>query len=431
VSGAGGIIERMFDMAVRPGIPASLDEVEPGPALAGWMSSLDVHRVSGADRVTVLRAYRRLASHFAALAYEAMEAVVEEFEEEDGDLAAAVEAAAAEIRAALRLTRRGADGELFFALELRRRLPQVWDLLVRGVIDLRRARVVAHGTGHLPDATARSVVAEVAGVAGRLTTGQLAARIRRLCLAVDPDEGRRRYQQAVAERRVVSEPTPAGSVNLLGLDLPAGRAAAVMRRVGVLARHLKVKGETRTMDQLRADVFLDLLDGSAEGDGSGAVGVVRGSVDLQVDLATLAGLSEAPGEVAGIGPVIADVARQVAALQAGATWRYTVIDPASGQVVQTGVTRRRPTADQRRVVEARHRTCVFPGCRMPATECDLDHQVMWSEGGATCVENLVPLCRHDHRLRHLGGWSHETLPEGDHRWVSRLGHVYASSGRSP
>jgi hypothetical protein len=289
---------------------------------------------------------------------------------------------------------------------------------------------VTYGTAHLPDATARTVAAEVAGVAGRLTTGQLAARVRRLCLAVDPDEGRRRYEQAVAERRVVSEPTPAGSVNLLGLDLPAGRTAAVMRRVAVLARHLKVEGESRTMDQLRADVFLDLLDGSAEGDGTGAAGPARGSVDLQVDLATLAGLSEAPGEVAGFGPVIADVARQVAS-QAGATWRYTVIDPESGQIVHTGVTRRRPTAGQRRAVEARHRTCVFPGCRMPAAECDLDHQVMWSEGGATCVDNLVPLCRHDHRLRHLAGWSHETLPDGDHRWVSRLGHVYTSSGRSP
>jgi hypothetical protein len=424
------MVERMFDTVVRPGIPVSLDDVEPGTVLAAWLSSLEVHRVSGADRITVLRAFQRLVSHFTALAYEAMEAVVEEFEEADGELATAVEAGAAEIRAALRLTRRAADGELAFALELRRRLPQLWDLLARGVIDPRRARVVAYGTAHLPDATARTVAAEVAGVAGRLTTGQLAARVRRLCLAVDPDEGRRRYEQAVAERRVVSEPTPAGSVNLLGLDLPAGRTAAVMRRVAVLARHLKVEGESRTMDQLRADVFLDLLDGSAEGDGTGAAGPARGSVDLQVDLATLAGLSEAPGEVAGFGPVIADVARQVAS-QAGATWRYTVIDPESGQIVHTGVTRRRPTAGQRRAVEARHRTCVFPGCRMPAAECDLDHQVMWSEGGATCVDNLVPLCRHDHRLRHLAGWSHETLPDGDHRWVSRLGHVYTSSGRSP
>jgi len=419
----------MFD-GECPGIPAGLDVMVPGPALAGWLSSLEVHRLSGRDRVTVLRAHQRMASHYAALVFDDMDAVAEELEGVGGDTMAAAEAAAAEIRVALRLTRRAADHELGLAFDLRRRLPEVWGLLVRGVIDARRARLIAYQTVHLPEETARLVVAELVAVASRLTTGQLAARIRRLSLEVDPEQARRRYESAVAERRVVSELTPDGTVNLLGLDLPAHRAAAVMRRINVLARHLKVDGELRSLDQLRADVALDLLDGTASGSPSDTAGV-RGSVDVQVDLATLAGLSEAPGELAGYGPVVADVARQVAESQTEARWRYTVTDPESDQVVAVGVTRRRPTAGQRREVEARDRTCVFPGCRMPAAECDLDHQVMWSEGGATSVENLVPLCRHDHRLRHLAGWSHQSLPDGDHRWVSRLGHTYTTSGRSP
>ncbi|HEX5722443.1 MAG TPA: hypothetical protein VFZ06_06805, partial [Acidimicrobiia bacterium] len=37
-----------------------------------------------------------------------------------------------------------------------------------------------------------------------------------------------------------------------------------------------------------------------------------GSVELRVDLETLAGLTEAPGELSGLGPVISDIARQVA-----------------------------------------------------------------------------------------------------------------------
>ena len=57
------------------------------------------------------------------------------------------------------------------------------------------------------------------------------------------------------------------------------------------------------MDQLRADVYLDLLLG-ADTNGKGGV------VDIHVDLETLAGLSETPGELAGYGPVIADIARQ-------------------------------------------------------------------------------------------------------------------------
>jgi len=100
--------------------------------------------------------------------------------------------------------------------------------------------------------------------------------------------------------------------------------------------------------------------------------------------------------------------------------------------VQTGTTRRRPTADQRRAVEARDLTCVFPGCRMPAAQCDLDHRIPWSQGGPTTVDDLAPLCRHDHiTVRHDAGWTYERLPSGMYRWTSRLGHTYVSGGLPP
>ena len=65
------------------------------------------------------------------------------------DRALATASAAAEIRAALRLTRRAADAELSLALDLRHRLPRVWRLLAAGDIDWRRARVITYGTAHL------------------------------------------------------------------------------------------------------------------------------------------------------------------------------------------------------------------------------------------------------------------------------------------
>jgi hypothetical protein len=71
------------------------------------------------------------------------------------------------------------------------------------------------------------------------------------------------------------------------------------------------------MDQLRADVMLDLLVGA---DGHrrrtdktvAAVGGAVGVVDIRVDLATLCRLVDHPGELAGYGPVIADIARRAA-----------------------------------------------------------------------------------------------------------------------
>ena len=76
----------------------------------------------------------------------------------------------------------------------------------------------------------------------------------------------------------------------------------------------------------------------------------------------------------GYGPVIADIARQVAENQPGAEWRWSLTHPDSGMVLDNGTTRRRPSTGQRRHVEARRPNCVFPGCRRPALDCDLDHR---------------------------------------------------------
>jgi len=398
-------------------IPAALASMAPGPVLAAWLSAIDVQALSGHDRVVVLQAHQRLVSHHAAKAYEAMAAVAEAIDAVDEHPLAAAESTSAEVRAALRLTRRAADHELALAIDLYERLPRVWQLLATGEIDVRRARVIAGGTGHLSADGARRVVDRVADDAAGLTTGQLAARLRRLCLQADPDEARHRYDDAVTERRVVVEPTPDGPANLMGMDLPPHAVSAGMRRINRLARSLSGPGEDRTIDQLRADVFLDLLQGrDAAGKG--------GTVDIAVDLMTLAELADAPGELAGYGPVVADIARQVAADQDGSRWQYTVTD-GTGRPVSVGVTRRRPTALQQRIVATRNATCVFPGCRMPAVECDVDHRTPYVDGGSTTVDNLAPLCRHDHRLKH-GGWRLAATPTG-HRWTSLLGHTYTTT----
>ncbi|MFQ5555306.1 MAG: DUF222 domain-containing protein [Acidimicrobiia bacterium] len=417
----------MFEEEIPPG----LDAMAPGPVLAAFLSSINVATVSGYDRVVVLRAHHRMASHHQAEVYKAINAVADSVGDVEEDPQWVGEATAAEIRAALVLTRRAADTELGLALDLQRRLPQVAASLSAGQIDLRRARVIVDATGHLSVEEAREVAARVLGDAPGLTTGQLGARIRRLCLETDPGDAALRYETAVTQRRVVMQPTTEGAAHLMGLDLPPHRVATVTRRINRLARTLRRHGEYRTMDQLRADVLLDLLDGVASGTASTAAGETgprpQGTVDLRVDLVTLAGLAEHPGELAGYGPVIADIARQVVADQrTAAEWRYTVDDPDTGRIVSEGTTRRRPTAGQRRHLTTRTTTCVFPGCRMPATDCDLDHRTPWAEGGLTTNGNLAPLCRHDHRIRHHTEWNYQSLPNGTHQWTTTLGHHYTT-----
>jgi hypothetical protein len=135
-------------------VPEGLDQMEPGPVLAAFLSTVSGEELSGYDRVIVLGACQRMASYFQAQIYEQMAQISDLTSRIEPDLEVATESAAAEIRAALRLTRRAADTEPSLAVDLWRRLPRVWEALAAGDIDLRRARVIVYGTGHLPEGTA-------------------------------------------------------------------------------------------------------------------------------------------------------------------------------------------------------------------------------------------------------------------------------------
>lgn len=246
------------------------------------------------------------------------------------------------------------------------------------------------------------------------------ARLARLVIAVDPAAAQRRLDRGVAERRVVCEPDTDGCARITALGLPPDRAVAATERVDALARAAKLAGDARTLDQLRADVLLDLLDGAHSGPGPIDR---RGVVELTVPLATLAELSESPAELAGFGPVTADVARRVAEAQRRAAWRYSVLD-STGAVVDSGTTRRRPTHTLTDRVTARDRTCRAPGCRAPASRIDLDHTVDHAHGGATTDRNLGALCRHHHRAKHRGGYQLRQPQPGVFHWTTPLGHHY-------
>jgi hypothetical protein len=171
-------------------------------------------------------------------------------------------------------------------------------------------------------------------------------------------------------------------------------------------------------------VLLELLTGLHQG-GS----VKGGTADIRVDLTTLAGLDEKPGDIPGWGPVLSDIARQIA--DSASSWRITVTDPDTGRPVYTGTARRRPTVTQRRQLEALVPTCVFPGCRVPATNTDIDHIVEFSRGGPTTRSNSAPVCRHDHMAKTVGGWQLAQPEPQTYQWTSPHGHTYVTRPRAP
>jgi Domain of unknown function (DUF222) len=216
-----------------------------------------------------------------------------------------------EVAFALNMPRMLAQREVVLARDLVRRLPAVFASLESGRIDLARARVFSDLLSDVDDdGVARSLAGEFLPPAEEWTSSQLRARLQKAILAADPDAAGQRYERSAAERRVELTANPDTTACLAGLFLPPQKAAAAFESVDALARGLKNSGDERTLDQLRADVFCDLLAGTLASD---AHPVHRpGIVELIVPLATLTSQSQEPGVLAGYGPVIADIARQVA-----------------------------------------------------------------------------------------------------------------------
>jgi hypothetical protein len=346
-----------------------------------------------------------------------------------------------EVAFALAWTQAGARSQVELGRYLIRTLPDVFAALRSGAIDERRAWTFFDVLAVVDDDIARDIAGRLVPLAPTLTTSQLRDRLRRAVLKADPD-ATKRVAKSVSDRYVACQSDQDGTASLFGTRLPAARAVAAFERVDAYARGRKYAGDERTLDQLRADTFLDLL----EGVGVGAAPVHRaGVVELTIPWTAATGATNDPGLLSGFGPIDADSAREIIveslrrAISRDATveWRHTLTSddgdliettrirtPRARPPVESRPDRRRPGRQLARWVTTRDRTCRAPGCRVPARAADIDHTVEHSAGGPTSHDNLAVVCRHHHRLRHDGGWGLDQPDAGTLDWTSPTGHTY-------
>jgi hypothetical protein len=151
------------------------------------------------------------------------------------------------------------------------------------------------------------------------------------------------------------------------------------------------------------------------------------SVNVTIDLPTLLGLAENPGQLAGYGAIPASVARELAA---DGKWKRFITDPQTGNLLDYGRQSYEPPQALIDFLIARDRTCRFPGCRRSAALSDLDHAQSWESGGETSPENLGALCRRHHRLKTHNGWKVDSHADGSCTWTSPLGKEFFTPARS-
>jgi hypothetical protein len=84
----------------------------------------------------------------------------------------------------------------------------------------------------------------------------------------------------------------------------------------------------------------------------------------------------------------------------------------------------------RRALKARDKHCRFPGCTH-RYRIDGHHIEHWADGGETCLDNLVQLCRFHHRLVHEGGFVCEKHEDGRIVFRNALGELINAAGHRP
>ena len=358
--------------------------------------------------------------------------------------------------------------------------PPVWAALARGEIDLTRARILADALMSIPrwDAdgverpTFRSeqqtLFEEGLPYATENTARRLALFLQRRLKSIGCGDLDRRRRRALAQRGVWIAHDGDGTADLTARlsSEDAERIYAAIRACALADRNgdpSQAGDRAREpFDLWMAAAFVDLVLGkgglgsgllgssalgsgalsssalgsSAPGEGAGPAAVsaparadgrrpvsVNTVINVTIPVDSLAGLCDEPGVLNGFGVIPAETARRLAA--GDTRWRHILTCRTSGAVLDVGTLSYRPPAALDRHVRLRDGTCRFPGCSVPAYECDLDHLIPFPQG-PTSAENLHSLCRRHHGLKHEGDWRVEAVGNDGLRWTSPQGATATS-----
>jgi len=369
-------------------------------------------------------------------------------------LAGVTASAVAELAAEFAMTTHSGTALIADGLELRHRLPRVWDLLLVGGFQVWRARQLAQATVKLNDEAVAwiDIQAAIAGLG--LGPKQLERLVLQAMHQHDPD------QLPAAEdtpwvRIGHDQQATSGMANLDG-RLSSLDAADLDEALALEAAAIAADGDTSPLPVRRATALGNLArnalaqpvlpdDDEAESQAAAPVGsrvarpVRQFRFYAHLAAATLgigAGcqhcattqLVEVPDWGTLVDPEV------IRAWCGSADVRVTVT-PVIDTATIHHVNGDHPASQQRAHTAVRDGTCVFPFCRRPAhpiprravdvDRSDLDHIQPRSQDGATSTDNLGSLCRRHHRLKTFTAWRYQMLSlDGVYLWTSPVGVRY-------
>ncbi|MDD7944462.1 DUF222 domain-containing protein [Microbacterium sp. NE2HP2] len=416
---------------------ARRDDVTPSQALAfaRYAEALDLSHAADIARTRALADLGHAALHDARR--DGVRGMASDME---------LRSVAAEAAGMARLTDRRLQGEIDHAMTVIDDYPAVFEAWVQRRIERGHVDVVVRVGAGLPNEVRDSFAEAAIAVCERDVPSRVRGALDALAARLHPQTFTERHKAAAAERCVRVFPGTDGMSNLVA-NLPTVIAAGMLDRLTQMGQSVKdaraesngaesdgadaaAPGEpadTRTMDQLRADILGDLVLGGAPvvdptygTDRAGGLGAIRARVQVAVTAETLMGRDENPAEAVGGALIDADTARELAGQVS--EWDRLFIDPVTRTPVE--IDTYRPTASMKKLLMARDQHCRFPGCRRAAIRCEIDHTIDHALGGHTHIFNLAHLCQRHHSMKQFTKWEVRQVGGGVLEWTSPLGRVY-------
>ncbi|WP_282826015.1 HNH endonuclease signature motif containing protein [Gulosibacter sediminis] len=329
----------------------------------------------------------------------------------------------------------------------------VWlDPLREAAVTMRHARALLRHAGIVPDARLDEYASKVLEFAKGATVAATDAFARKLAAELGAEEFEAAFEHEYQARHVTIEDREFG-MSRITADVPTMQARAMYDLMNQQAKALREENvneadehrrrvreaqsrgeelspedaefieDPRTVRQLMADLFVETFltttpQSMHEYEAKGRSRVTA-MVSIVIPVMNLLN-PDAPRDVAtinGMTPVSMTEARGMAST--AKCFQRILTDPITGHVLT--VDSRNPTPSMRRFLQARDQVCLFPGCRRPAHQSELDHTKPWAAGGKTDVENLGHLCPKHHTLKHQRPWECEQLGNGWVRWRTPRG----------
>jgi hypothetical protein len=410
---------------------AELLKAKPGYKTLGELIEIHPRSLSASGRIDYLSALDRQESWICALKQEALVAIAGEYADEDGGIFGCVDEEEREdVATALRLSPTTAQNRIDVARVLIGHLPNTISALSTGEISVAHATVIARETataiknGLSPESVFRVEQTALAHAEFH-TPGQVASKVKTTIAKLAPEDFEELVDRARDSRRVTCYPEADGMATVIAI-LPAEDAQTVMKSIEayILKQDAQDAADWSLLsaDMKRADA-LTAIASQALASMAHDVQPHRRPITISVaiDLPTLLGLAENPGQLAGYGAIPASVARRLAA---DGNWQRFVSDPTTGNLLDFGREKYTPPQELVDYLLARDRICRFPGCRRTGQSSDIDHAQSWETGGETNPANLGLLCRRHHRMKTHGGWSLESNPDGSCLWKSPTGKTF-------